>query len=333
MSSSSINIRPRRLRYNQNIRDLVRETQLSIDDLVAAVFVKSGKNEKKPISSMPGFFQYTVDKIDEEIKEIVDLGIKAIILFGIPESKDHLGSDSYDDNGIIQQAIKKIKSIAPNILLITDICFCQYTSLGHCGVVHEHRGITTVANDATLKLLEKQAISHVKAGADMLAPSGMLDGMVKTIRTALDNHGFYKIPILSYAVKYRSAMYGPFGEAAGGAAQVGDRQTYQMDPANGNEALREAMLDIEEGADILMIKPAHTYLDIIYRIKQNYPYIPLAAYHPSGEYMMLKSAISNKAIEEKRSVIEVLTSIKRAGASFIITYFAKDVAMWMKSDR
>lgn len=330
MVTTNINVRPRRLRYNPNIRDLVRETQVTINDLVAAVFVKAGINEKKTIASMPGFFQYTLDKLGEEIQEIIDLGIKAIIIFGIPENKDHLGSDAYDDNGITQQAIRKIKSIAPDLLVISDICFCQYTSLGHCGVVHEHNNIITVANDTTLELLAKQAISHAKAGADMLAPSGMLDGMVRTIRTALDSQGLYKIPILSYAVKYRSAMYGPFGEAAGGAAQAGDRQTYQMDLANSNEALREAMLDIEEGADILMVKPAHTYLDIIYRIKQNYPYIPLAAYHPSGEYMMLKSAIANGSLDEQRSVMEVITSIKRAGANFIITYFAKDIARWLK---
>jgi len=322
--------RPRRLRYHPNMRDLVRETHLNINDLVAAVFVKHGNNEQTAIASMPGFFNYTVDKLSDEINEIVALGIKAIIIFGIPEIKDHLGSDSYSDNGIVQQAIRKIKTLAPDLLIIADLCFCQYTSLGHCGVAREYNGTTIVENDKSLELLAKQAISHAKAGADIVAPSGMLDGMVRVIRKALDNEGFYKIPILSYAVKYRSAMYGPFGEAAGGSAKSGDRQTYQMDPANGNEALREAMLDIEEGADILMVKPAHTYLDIIFRLKQAYPYIPLAAYHPSGEYMMLKSAIANGSIDEKRSVMEVITSIKRAGANFIITYFAKDIARWLK---
>ena len=327
---NNITIRPRRLRYHPNIRDLVRETYVSVNDLVAAIFVKHGKNEKTAIAAMPGFFQYSVDKIDEEINEIVALGIKAVIIFGIPAEKDHLGSDSYSDNGIVQQTIRKIKAIAPSLLVISDVCFCQYTSLGHCGIVHEHNDIITVANDASLELLAKQALSHAKAGADVVAPSGMLDGMVRAIRNALDSEGFYKIPILSYAVKYRSAMYGPFGEAAGGAAKTGDRQTYQMDPANGSEALREAMLDIEEGADMLMVKPAHTYLDIIFRIKQAYPYMPIAAYHPSGEYMMLKSAIANGSIDEKRSVMEVITSIKRAGADFIITYFAKDIAKWLK---
>lgn len=331
MNNFNLTARPRRLRYNPIIRDLVRENHLTIDDLVAAVFVKNGTNEKIAITAMPGFFQYSVDRLEEEVSEIVSLGIKAVIVFGIPEIKDAHGSDSFNDDGIAQQAIRKIKSIAPDLLVISDICFCQYTTLGHCGVVHEHNGITCVENDSSLNLLAKQAISHAKAGADILAPSGMLDGMVKTIRQALDNEGYYKTPILSYAVKYRSSMYGPFGEAAGGSAKVGDRRTYQMDPANGNEALREAMLDIEEGADMLMVKPAHTYLDIIYKIKQAYPYIPLAAYHPSGEYMMLKAAIAAGAIDEKRSVLEVLTSIKRAGANFIITYFAKDVAKWLKN--
>lgn len=331
MNNFNLTARPRRLRYNPIVRDLVRENHLTIDDLVAAVFVKHGKNEKTSISTMPGFFQYSVDRLEEEINDIISLGIKAIIVFGIPEIKDTHGSDSFNDNGIAQQAIRKIKSIAPDLLVISDICFCQYTILGHCGVVHEHNGITFVENDSSLELLAKQAISHAKAGADILAPSGMLDGMVRTIRHALNNEGYYKTPILSYAVKYRSSMYGPFGEAAGGSAKVGDRRTYQMDPANGNEALREAMLDIEEGADMLMVKPAHTYLDIIYKIKQAYPYIPLAAYHPSGEYMMLKAAIAAGAIDEERSVIEVLTSIKRAGANFIITYFAKDVAKWLKN--
>jgi len=329
----NLTTRLRRLRYHPVVRDLIRETQLHINDLVAAVFVKHGQNEKTAISSMPGFFQYSIDLLEEEIHEIVALGIKAILIFGIPKDKDHLGSDSYNDNGIVQQAIKRIKAIAPDLLVISDICFCQYTSLGHCGVVHEHNGTINIKNDASLALLAKQAVSHAKAGADILAPSGMLDGMVSAMRKALDAEGFYQIPILSYAVKYRSAMYGPFAAAAEGGAKSGDRCSYQMDPANSNEALREAMLDIEEGADMLMVKPAHTYLDIIYKIKQAYPYIPLAAYHPSGEYMMLKAAIAAGAIEEKRSVLEVITSIKRAGANFIITYFAKDVARWLKEDR
>lgn len=329
MNNFELNARPRRLRYNPIIRDLVRETHLSINDLVAAVFVIHGKNKKIAINSMPGFLQYSIDRLNDEINEIVKLGIKAVIIFGLPENKDDMGSDAYHDHGIVQQAIKKIKTIAPELLVISDVCFCQYTTLGHCGIVHEHNGITCVDNDKTLELLAKQAVSHAKAGADIVAPSGMIDGMVKIMRQALDKEGFYKIPILSYAVKYRSSMYGPFGQAAGGAAKLGDRRTYQMDPANSNEALREAKLDIDEGADILMIKPAHTYLDIIFKIKQAYPYIPIAAYHPSGEYMMLKSAIEAGAIEEERSILEVLTSIKRAGADIIITYFAKDAAEFL----
>lgn len=326
MENIELKTRPRRLRYHPVVRDLVRENNLTINDLVAAVFVIHGKNKKIEIKSMPGFFQYSLDRLHEEIEEIQELGIKAIILFGLPENKDHEGSGAYHDHGIIQQAIKEIKKIAPELLLISDICFCQYTTLGHCGIVHEHNGITCVDNDKTLESLAKQAVSHAKAGADIVAPSGMIDGMVKFMRHALDKEGFYKTPILSYAVKYRSVMYGPFGQATEGSAKIGDRRTYQMDPANSNEALREAMLDIEEGADMLMIKPAHTYLDIIYKIKQAYPFIPIAAYHPSGEFMMLKSAIAAGAIEEERSILEVLTSIKRAGADFIITYLAKDAA-------
>jgi porphobilinogen synthase len=321
--------RLRRLRYHPVLQDLIRETALTINDLVAAIFVRHGKDQKTPIASMPDFFQYSVDRLEEEIEDLVRLKIKAVIIFGIPEHKDGLGSDSYSEDGIAQQAIRKIKSLAPGLLVISDICFCQYTDHGHCGAIHEHNGMISVDNDISLALLAKQAVSHAKAGADILAPSGMLDGMVQTIRKALDLEGFYQMPILSYAVKYRSAMYGPFGAAAGGAAKLGDRRSYQMDHANGNEALREAMLDIEEGADILMVKPAHTYLDVIYRIKQAYPYIPLAAYHPSGEYMMLKAAIAAGAIEEQRSVLEVITSIKRAGADFVITYFAKDIAKWL----
>lgn len=327
------NVRLRRLRYNEKLRDLVRETHLSINDLVAAVFVKHGKGGVDPISSMPGFFQYSVDTLDDEIKEIHNLGIKAIIIFGIPEYKDHLGSDAYHDNGIVQQAIRKIKSIAPELLVIADLCFCQFTETGHCGVVHEHRGIIDVENDLTLSLLGKQAVSMARAGADIVAPSGMMDKMVREIRKNLDNEGFYQTPILSYAVKYRSSMYGPFAAAAEGAAKIGDRRTYQMDPANGNESIREAMLDVEEGADMLMVKPAHTYLDIIYRVKNAYPYMPLAAYHTSGEFALLKSAIKEGLLDERRGVLEVLTSIKRAGADIIITYFAKDVAKWLSEEK
>jgi porphobilinogen synthase len=322
-------IRPRRLRYNPIVRDLVRETNLTINDLVSAVFVIHGANKKNSIESMPGFFQYSVDRLEEEIQEVLSLGIKAVMLFGIPKNKDSQGKDSYDDNGIVQQAIRKIKSIAPDLLIMSDVCLCQFTPLGHCGIVHEHNGDICIENDESLEIIAKQAISHAKAGADILAPSGMLDGVVKTIREALDQAGFNKTLILSHSIKYRSAMYGPFGGATDGAAKAGDRRSYQMDPANSDEALKESMLDIEEGVDMLMVKPAHTYLDIIYKIKQAYPYMPLAAYHPSGEYMMLKAAINIGALEERRSVMEVITSIKRAGANFIITYFAKDIARWL----
>jgi porphobilinogen synthase len=325
-------LRPRRLRHNPVIRDLVRETELNINDLVHPIFIKTGQNIKNPITSMPGYFQLSVDNLEVEVQEIVNLGIKSVILFGIPECKDELGSDSYSANGIIQQTIKKIKSINNELLVISDICFCEYTSHGHCGVVNEKAGYPDVDNDATLELLVKQAVSHAEAGTDIIAPSGMIDGMVGAIREGLDAHGYNHIPILSYSVKYSSAMYGPFRIAAEGAPKFGDRKTYQMDFANSEEALKEAMMDVEEGADMLMVKPAHTYLDIIYKIKQAYPYMPLAAYHTSGEFAMLKAAIANGWLDEKRSVFEVLTSIKRAGADFIITYFTKEVAAWLKED-
>jgi porphobilinogen synthase len=328
----NINIRLRRLRYNPVIRNLIRETELSINDLVYPVFVRSGEGIKNPIIPMPGCFQFSIDMLDEEIHEIVSLGIESILLFGIPAIKDDLGSDSYDDMGIIQQAIRKIKSLAPQLMIISDVCLCQYTEHGHCGVVSEdHNCNIDLNNDETLKLLSKQAISHVRAGADAIAPAGMIDGMVKALRTSLDEHGFTKTPIISYSIKYRSAMYGPFAAAAEGAVKKGDRSTYQMDIANSNEAVREALLDIEEGADILMVKPAHGFLDIIYKIKQTYPYMPLAAFHVSGEYSMLKAAIQNGWLDEKRAILEVVTSIKRAGADIIITYFAKDIARFLKN--
>jgi porphobilinogen synthase len=311
---------------------LVRETELNINDLVHPIFVKAGQNIRNPITSMPGYFQLSVDNLEAEVQEIVNLGIKSVILFGIPECKDELGSDSYSSTGIIQQAIKKIKLLNKELLVISDICFCEYTSHGHCGVVNEKTGNPDIDNDATLKILVKQAISHAEAGADVIAPSGMIDGMVGAIREGLDASSYTHIPILSYSVKYSSAMYGPFRIAAEGAPKFGDRKTYQMDVANSEEALKEAMIDVEEGADMLMVKPAHTYLDIIFKIKQAYPYMPLAAYHTSGEFAMLKAAIANGWLEEKRSVFEVLTSIKRAGADFIITYFTKEVAAWLKED-
>jgi porphobilinogen synthase len=325
--------RLRRLRKSAAMRALVSETQLNLDKLILPLFIKHGSNIKNPIASMPGHYQLSVDMLEDEIKSITSLGLKSVLLFGIPAEKDPLGKDAYADNGIVQTAIRAIKKIAPNLLVISDICFCEYTDHGHCGVVteHAHGSEVDIDNDKTLALLAKQAVSHAKAGSDVIAPSGNMDGMVAAIRNALDEAGFSHLPILSYSVKYASAMYGPFRQAAEGAPQFGDRRTYQMDVANSNEAMRECALDIAEGADMLMVKPAHTYLDIIYRVKQRYPEIPLCAYHVSGEYSALKAAAEKGWLDERRSALEVLTSIHRAGADFIITYFAKDVAGWLKS--
>lgn len=324
--------RLRRLRKSATLRALVSETQLNIDKLILPLFIKHGTGVKNPIASMPGHYQLSVDMLGEEIKSITALGIKSIMLFGIPAEKDRHGSDSYSDNGIVQSAIRAIKKIAPNLLIMSDICLCEYTDHGHCGVVtdHQHGCEVDVDNDKTLALLAKQAISHAKAGTDIIAPSGNMDGMVATLRHALDEADFSHLPILSYSVKYASAMYGPFRQAAEGAPQFGDRRTYQMDVANSQEALRECALDVAEGADMLMVKPAHTYLDIIYRVKQTHPDIPLCAYHVSGEYSALKAAAEKGWLDERKSALEVLTSIHRAGADFIITYFAKDVAGWLK---
>jgi porphobilinogen synthase len=319
--------RLRRLRHNASIRDLVRETHLDVGDLVLPLFIKHGSGIKKPIASMPGHFQISVDNLEEEILAIAALGIKNIILFGIPETKEGLGEDSYSDYGIIQTAIPVIKKAAADMLVISDVCLCEYTDHGHCGVVSDAHEIQ---NDQTLALLAKQAVSHAKAGADIIAPSGMMDGMVQVIRQGLDQAGFQQIPVLSYSVKYSSSMYGPFREAAEGAPKFGDRRTHQMDFANSKEALRECALDISEGADMLMVKPAHTYLDVIQRVKQAYPELPLGAYHTSGEFAMIKAAAEKGWIDEKSAALEVLTSIRRAGADFIITYFAKDAAGWLK---
>lgn len=318
-------VRPRRLRGNANIRDLVRETRLDISKLVMPIFIKHGTKVKNPIASMPGIFQLSVDNLAEEVKAIADAGIKSVLLFGIPEEKDPLGKDSYSDTGIVQTAIPVIKKAAPNLMIMSDICFCEYTDHGHCGVVEN----MDVHNDKTLELLAKQAVSHAQAGTDIIAPSGSIDGMVHAIRTALDAAGFQHLPILSYSVKYASGMYGPFRQAAEGAPKFGDRRTYQMDVANSDEALRECGLDVAEGADMLMVKPAHAYLDVIYRVKQTYPGLPLGAYHVSGEYSMIKAAAEKGWIDEQRVVLEVLTSIHRAGADFIITYYAKEVAGWL----
>jgi porphobilinogen synthase len=318
--------RMQRLRHHPRVRDLVRETQLTCNDLVYPLFIHHGTGVKNPIKSMPGCCQQSVDQLDEEIAEIVALKIPAILLFGIPEYKDDQGSSSWQDDGVVQQAIRKIKKLAPELLIIIDLCFCEYTDHGHCGNMHEFGGKRDLDADATLPLLVKQAVSLVKAGADVVAPSGNVDGMVRALREGLDKENLAHIPIMSYAVKYASALYGPFREATQGAPQFGDRRTYQMDAANSNEALREAAIDINEGADMLMVKPAHAYLDIIWRIKQRYPEMPMAAYQVSGEYAMIKAAAEKGWLDEKRVMMEILTGIKRAGADIIITYYAKEAA-------
>ncbi|MCD6375247.1 MAG: porphobilinogen synthase, partial [Caldisericaceae bacterium] len=300
--------RPRRLRRNESIRRMVRETHLRVDDLIFPLFVTEGKNVKNPIASMPGNFQMSIDLLVEEVKEVRQLGIPAIILFGIPEHKDAVGSDAMNDEGIIQRAVKAIKDAVPELYVITDVCFCEYTDHGHCGAVVEG----DVDNDSTLEMLANQVLTHARAGADMVAPSGMMDGMVGAIREALDDNGFEKIPIMSYAAKYASAFYGPFRDAAESAPQFGDRRTYQMDPANGREALYEVDLDVNEGADIIMVKPALSYLDIIQRVRDRID-LPVAAYNVSGEFSMVKAAAQQGWIDEKRVTLEILTSIKRAG--------------------
>jgi len=317
--------RLRRLRKNENIRRLVRETHLSVDNLIYPIFVEDGVNIIKEIPSMPGIFRYSIDNLSKELDEVVELNIPAILLFGIPSYKDEIGSDTFNDEGIIQRAIRYIKQNYPQLYVITDVCFCEYTSHGHCGVLHNH----DVDNDATLENTKKQVISHAKAGADMVAPSGMMDGVVKAIREALDSAGYYDIPIMSYSAKYASSYYGPFREAADSTPAFGDRRTYQMDIGNRLEALREVALDIEEGADIVMVKPALAYLDIIREIKNNFN-IPLAAYNVSGEYSMIKAAGKLGWIDEKKVMLETITAIKRAGADIIITYFAKEIAKMIK---
>jgi porphobilinogen synthase len=320
--------RLRRLRYNPIVRDMVRETRLNKDDLIYPLFVVPGQNIKNPVKSMPGVFQLSIDKLVEECKELVELGIPAIILFGIPEHKDEKGSEAYNPNGIIQQAVRAIKANVENLLVITDVCLCEYTSHGHCGVLNGDE----VLNDETVSLLAKEAISHAEAGADIIAPSDMMDGRVAAIRKALDYKGFTKTPILSYAAKYASGYYGPFRDAAESTPAFGDRRSHQMDIANGNEALREVESDIEEGADIVMVKPAGAYLDIIYRVKEKFG-LPTAAYQVSGEYSMIKAAGINGWIDEERVMIESLTAIKRAGADMILTYFAKDVAVYLNRNK
>jgi porphobilinogen synthase len=290
-------------------------------------FVVSGKNKKEEIKSMPGNFHFSIDRLIEELEEVVSLRIPAIIIFGIPEKKDARGSEAYNEKGLVQQALREIKKTYPELVIITDVCLCQYTDHGHCGVIENGE----IVNDATLKLLAQMALSHASSGADMVAPSDMMDGRVKVIRTELDKNGFENVSIMAYSSKYASSFYGPFREAACSAPAFGDRRSYQMDPANSKEALREAELDIKEGADIVMVKPALSYLDIIYMIKTKLGY-PVAAYNVSGEFAMIKSAASMGLIDEKSVVLEVLTSIKRAGADMILTYFAKDVARYLAED-
>ncbi len=320
-------VRLRRLRQSNNFRRLVRDVELSPGDFILPLFIKEGKDIKNPISSMPGHYQLSLDHLADEIHDVVALNIPAVILFGIPKDKDASGAVSCQPSGIIQQAIKLIKDIAPELLVITDNCFCEYTLHGHCGIINQ-KG--EVDNDATLTLLGQQAIAFAEAGADMLAPSGMMDGMIKTMRIALDENGFRNMPIMSYAVKYCSAFYGAFREAAESTPQFGSRHGYQMDPARSKEALGEASQDIAEGADIIMVKPAQSYLDIIYQIKQRAPEVPLAAYQVSGEYAMIKAAHEKGWLDEKQTAIESLLAIKRAGADCIINYFAKDVIKWMQ---
>jgi len=301
---------------------MVRETSLSVDDFIYPLFVVYGKNKKIPVNSMPGVYQLSCDMLENEVQEAVDLGIPAVLLFGIPERKDAMGSSAYDDNGVVQQAVRLIKDRWPELLVITDVCLCEYTDHGHCGVV---TASGKVDNDATLDLLAQEALSHARAGADIVAPSDMMDGRIGYIRKTLDENGFTDTAIMAYAAKYASGFYGPFREAAESAPQFGDRKTYQMDPANSREALREIELDIAEGADIVMVKPALAYLDVIAKVRDRFDY-PLAAYNVSGEYAMVKAAAANGWLDEERIVMEVLTAIKRAGADIIITYFAKDAA-------
>ena len=313
--------RPRRLRRNDKLRNLIRETTLEPRNFIYPLFVGPGKDKAQPVSSMPGVAQLTVDRAVHECQEVDALGIPAVILFGIPEHKDAIGSEAYLDEGIVQQAIRAIKETVPDLLVVTDVCLCEYTDHGHCGMIKNGE----VDNDATLELLAREALSHAQAGADIVAPSDMMDGRVAAIRKILDENSFSQISIMAYAAKYASGFYGPFREAAESTPQFGDRRSYQMDPANADEALREVELDIREGADIVMVKPALAYLDVIYRVKQKFGY-PLAAYNVSGEYSMIKAAGQNGWIEEPRIMMEVLFAIRRAGADMILSYFAKDAA-------
>lgn len=331
--------RPRRLRLNPALRDMVRETILTPKDFIYPIFVKHGQDIREPIRSMPGQYQWSVDLLAAEAHAIAELGIPAVILFGIPREKDPIGLDNYATDGIIQQAIRAIKAAVPELVVISDVCLCEYTDHGHCGILNigsirnENLPEGYVLNDPTQDILGKVAVSHAQAGADIIAPSGMIDGMVSAIRSALDSKSFEHIPILSYAVKYASAFYGPFRDAADGAPKFGDRKTHQMDPANSREALREAALDVAEGADILMVKPGLPYLDVIRQVRDAFSELPIAVYNVSGEYAMIKAAAGNGWIDEKQVVLETMTAFKRAGCDLIITYHAKDAARWLTPQR
>ncbi len=318
--------RPRRLRQNEALRRMIRETSLSVNDLILPLFVIDGQDVKNPISSMPGHFQLSIDNFLKTAEDVYELGIPAIVLFGIPENKDALGTRAYADDGIVQRATRAVKEKLPDLVVITDVCLCQYTDHGHCGVVQGN----TIDNDASLDLIARTALSHARAGADMVAPSDMMDGRVGEIREILDENNFDRIPIMSYAAKYCSAYYGPFRSAADSAPQFGDRRTYQMDPANALEAIREVTMDIEEGADIIMVKPALAYLDIICRVREEID-LPLAAYNVSGEFSMIKAAEKMGWIDGSKVMMETLTAIKRAGADMILTYFAIEAAQALRS--
>ena len=318
-------VRLRRTRQNEKLRSLVRETHLAIDQLIYPLFIAEDISEPHEVSSMPGIMQWPLEYLGREAERIANLGIPAVLLFGIPTEKDEVGSQAYDSKGIIQQAIRRLKAETPDLLVITDVCLCEYTSHGHCGVIHNGY----VQNDESLDLLASMALSHVEAGADLVAPSDMMDGRVGAIRRTLDEHGFSSAPIMAYSAKFASGFYGPFREAAGSTPQFGDRRAYQMDPANAREALREVDLDIAEGADIVMVKPAMAYMDVIRQVRDRCN-LPIAAYNVSGEFAMIKAAAQNGWIDERRVTMEVLTGIRRAGADMIITYFAPDVAGWLR---
>lgn len=329
--------RPRRLRRTPTLRSMVRETQLSADDFIYPLFVVHGQGLRHPINSMPGVAQLSVDEAVAEAEKSAELGVKSVLLFGIPAHKDPIGLENFADDGIVQQAVSAIKRAVPEMVVVTDVCLCEYTDHGHCGILNSGNGSLPhpnleegyVLNDETLAVLNEVALSHARAGADIIAPSGMMDGMVASLRGALDANDFGHLPIMSYAVKYASSFYGPFREAAEGAPKFGDRKTHQMDPANVREALREAALDVQEGADFLMVKPALAYLDVIQHLRRQYSQLPLVAYNVSGEYSMVKAAAAQGWLDERSTALEILTGIKRAGADLIITYFAQDAARWL----